>query len=255
MKKGDRGQVTAFIIFALIIVGIIAGYYIFKSENLKLISSEKRINPEIQPIYNYVENCIKETGEDAIEIIGLAGGYYQIPELSIDLGIPYYMHEKIDYTPSKEKIEEQISFYINDNLNDCINNFENFPDFLVNSDNVITKTIIEDEKVVLDLDYRLSVKKGENSYLIEKFNSEIPVRFGVVYDVARNIVANEIKDGKYICIDCVDYFSEKYDLKVNLFSYNENDVIFTIIDENSEINSKDFVFNFVNKYEQIEVGI
>ena len=254
MKKGDKGQVTTFIIFALMIIAIIAGYYLLKSENLNL-AGKKKINPEIQPVYDYVDNCLKETGREAIEIIGLAGGYYQLPELSIDLGIPYYMHEKIDYTPSKEKIEEQISFYVNDNLNDCINNFENFPDFLISSDNMKIETGIEDDKVVLDLDYRLSVKKGEESYLIEKFSSEIPVRLGIVYGVAKNIVANEIKDSMYICFDCIDYFSEKYDLKVNLFSYNDNDVIFTIIDENSEINGKDFVFNFVNKYEQAEIGV
>src|SRR3989344_4117657 len=247
LSNSKRSQISVFVILAVIVVAVIVVYFIVNSTKITILS-ENKIHPDIQPVYSYIENCVFETGEDAIEYIGVHGGYYKLPELSIDIEIPYYLYERKNFIPLKEEIEEQISLYVNENLNSCISE-EELSDFQINFGEIKTKTLIEDEKVIFNIEYPLSIKKGENSYTIKNFNTEIPVRLGIVYDIANNLVANDLENPRYICLPCIDYFSEKYDIKIKAINYNEKEFIFTISDENSKINDNNFILNYVNKYD------
>jgi len=241
MKKGVKAQVSVFIIIAIIIV-VVVGIYFFIKGDLK-----QEIDSHVQPIYSFVESCLKETAENAIVYVSERGGYYNVPELSFN-EVPYYLYNGEGYIPTKDEIEEQVSFYVNNNLDSCINEFEDFPDFEIGQDEVESEVKIKDEKVVFKIKYPLKISKGENSYVFEDFETEVFVRLGVVYNAVDNLLLNEIDDPGSVCISCINYFAKENDLIINSMNYDDF-ILFSVIDEKSKIKNNDLVFSFINKYD------
>ena len=111
-----------------------------------------------------------------------------------------------------------------------------------------TETKILDNKVVLDVNYPLSIKKGEGISYIKEFNNiEIPVRLGVIYDSVDVIIKEQLSH-ESTCVSCIWDISLENDLIVNMLDYDEETKIFIVRDENLQINEKPFEFVFANKY-------
>ena len=74
-----RGQITIFIVIGLIIL-LIIGLIIYLSRGqierkLAARTSIAKVPQEVQPIYDYAEQCIYDIGKDAIQKLGERGGY------------------------------------------------------------------------------------------------------------------------------------------------------------------------------------
>ena len=76
MKK--RGQVTLFIIIGMLIL-ILTSIGFFWINYLRTID-RRVITDEIKPVTNYVDLCVEATARDAVERLGLQGGYIDIPD-------------------------------------------------------------------------------------------------------------------------------------------------------------------------------
>ena len=105
MKKG---QVTIFIIIAIVLIGVIAGGTFLVSQNKKAASLEYFASSSIKPTLNSINSriidCSEETSKQALDRIGLQGGYYNKPQVSEDLDssfIPYYYYEGQYLIPTK----------------------------------------------------------------------------------------------------------------------------------------------------------
>jgi len=238
-----RGQVTIFIIIGVIIIGAVISLFAFK-DNLKF----KFLNPESEKIQVFVESCIEDVGKEVIYEIGQKGGQYIAPNFSAIKQIPYYRSEEENYMPSKKQIEEEISFYVSEKLFFCTKNFVDFPNMKIEQGEINVKTIIESDKVVLDVTYPLSIIQEKNTILIQDFeNIEIPVRFGIVYDSIEKIISEQLSH-ENICLSCIFNIALENDLYIEIMEYDEENIIFIIKDENSKIDNKVFEFVFVNKY-------
>ena len=241
-----KSQTTPFIIVAVIIVcGI--GLYFFIRQHTQISA----VQPDISPIHNFVNNCIQKTAEDAVYQIGDTGGYFSVPSLSTDNHIAYYLYDGKNYMPTREKIKTELSNYMNTMLFFCVRGFEDFNDFTVRQGEIRTEVTIEDERVIFSVRYPLSFQKGENSYSLNQFTGEVPVRLGVIYDVNEEIMREQMREPHAICINCITNLAEKHDLYVDLHDYENETVLFYIVDRNSQIQEEDYLFRFANKYETI----
>lgn len=236
-----KGQVTIFIIAALILVCIIGLYFSLRSQ-----FGIETVSPEAKEIYLFTSGCIEETGINAIYEISQKGGYFLSPNLSTSEGLPYYYIEGKDYAPSKEKIGLEISHYMNTMLFFCTKNFERFPEFKINQEEISTTTRIEGEKVIFDVIYPIRIAKGDSLNNLKDFNNiEVPIRLGIVYDSIEEMFQNQ-EQGP--CLSCILDVSLKNDLYIDISDYNKETFIFTIRDLHSNINDKEFSFSFANKY-------
>jgi hypothetical protein len=224
-----KGQVTIFIIVAIIIVVIGVSFFIFKDS---LVNSNK-VSSEIAPIKNFVDDCIEKTGEKVIYEVGQKGGYYLAPEKSTITGIPYYYLEGEFLMPSNEEIEKEISFFVKENLFFCTKNFVDFKDYNISQKEIKVETTILNNKIKLEIDYPLRIAKGKESFIIKDFEKEIPVRFGLVYD-------SILEYG--ICLNCLEDISEENDFYIEMFDYEQNTIIVNFIDKNSIINGEEFEY-------------
>ncbi len=242
--RSKRGQVTIFIIIAILVIGAVALFFIVK-EGL----GKEAYSSEIAPVANFVEECLEDSLVDVVYRIGEGGGYYYPGSvLSTELlEVPYYIKEGESYMPSKEKIELEISKYVHRELVLCLGDFALFPEYEITKGKITPEAKIDADKVSVKMNYPLTIKKGETSQRIKDFETEIPVRLGIVYDSISDFIEREQEDEGF-CVSCFLEIAVENDLYANVFDYDNETTIFIVRDFNSVVNDKEFVFNFANEY-------
>lgn len=207
MKK--RGQITIFIIIGIIILLVIAIIFFFQKQDVELRPQEP-IEQKIGPVEQYIQLCVDELGEEAIRKMGQSGGYTSIPEelrihpaanIAEDrlglLKVPMWYYDDKSYMPSIEEMEFQIEKYLEDNMANCLDDFD-----ALKAEYDITKlgepqyhVTIAEENVAVETQYPLDVKlkASDDGYEVNKFSTIIPVRLRKAYSLARAIFEEENK--------------------------------------------------------------
>jgi len=240
-----RGQITIFIIVAVLILIAIILFIILKQ---RILIPDSKVNPEVEPIYSFIQQCIDETAKESIIFISKNGGYFENPEKTFENSIPYYLYESENLMPSKEKIQEQLALRFNDNIKYCINNFKDFQEFEFQENKIKTTTQINDKEIIFNIDYPLTISKSEQTYQLEDFKTTISARLGIIHNAIFQIMQEQIQHSSSINPNYIYEVSSENDIQIKMIGFIEQDVIFTITDKNSKINNQDLLFIFANKY-------
>lgn len=186
-----RGQVTIFVIVAILFVAAIVLFFLFHPH---YFSRAETINPEVQPVYDYVADCIRQTAHSGLYAIGAKGGYYFPSKTSRDTGEAYYVVDKKSFIPSRQTIESQLGAYITVNVRSCIAGFKEFPAFNISSGEVSTKTTLEKDEFLVNVKYPITFKKGDSTYTLSEFkNIKVITRVDLLYTIASNYSALFLK--------------------------------------------------------------
>lgn len=206
--RSKRGQVTIFVIIALVIIVLGSAYFIFK-DNL----FSERVSPTFEPVETSFLNCLEGKTNLGIKILGTQGGYIEPPEFvsgsdympfSSELNffgarIPYWYSVSgnnipLNQVPSKTNMEIQLSEYIENQIESC--SFESFDSegFLIERGNPEVEVSIEENFVRVFTDMDLSLQKGEESVVISNHQVEINSKIGKLYDEAVEFYELERKD-------------------------------------------------------------
>src|SRR3989344_4085959 len=242
IMKNNKSQITIFIIVAVLIIAIVILFFSFRGK----IQKE---NPETAQIQSFVQECLDETSEFAVFDIAEKGGYEDPSKVSstVVFNTPYYLINNKILMPSREKIQEEISKDVVKQMDFCINNFAIFPEYNVAEGKMIAEAKIESERVLVDINYPLTIIKGDSKFKFKDFNSEIFVRFGIVYDAVAEFVIQS-KNYQGVCITCLVNISSENDLQSSFSDYDNKTTIFIVNDPQSELNNKEFVYVFANEY-------
>src|SRR3989344_2923096 len=141
-----RAQVSIFIILGLVIAITIIAIFTIRSAFIKdwlNIEQEKtaEVPEQIKPIKSYIDSCLSTLSREAINTLGLQGGYIELPldpiprsffnQFSNSLEIvpntytSYWFHEtsngiqKLE-VPTIENMELDINNYITSKIDNCI---------------------------------------------------------------------------------------------------------------------------------------
>jgi len=249
-----KAQLSIFIILGLVIVALFAILLFFREDIGAMyaqsgIGKTEALSPQISEIDSFVRGCISDSGYEALYIIGQHGGYFRPPALSTEPGIPYYFAHGKSYMPTKEAIEREISSYVSMKLFFCTRGFDRFDGFEISQGRIITKAAITDNEVIIDVEYPLVIEKGGTSFSLKEFKgARVPVRLGIMHNAASEIIQEQLKDSKNICLSCLVELYQKSGLHISMLDYGEDSVIFIISDKSSIVNKKPYEFVFANKY-------
>lgn len=190
--ENKRGQVTIFIIVAIIVVALAVLFYMI-SPRLGI-----DLTPEVKNPVKFIETCIEEDIEDAVEIISLQGGSYE-PEFYFtynDVPIRYLCYTAENYRPCvlqkialEEGIEEEIENLIQDQVDLCFNSLkDSFEEkgYEVNLKPGETRVELLPKRIITTFNYTVILTKAETEKY-EEFNV-----------VLHNNLYELIKIGKYI---------------------------------------------------------
>lgn len=203
-----RGQITVFIIVGIILL-LSAAIYIAVSKELNIFSPREIIPPELEPLKTYVETCLKDAAEPGINLLGLQGGYIEIPqEIALDSDrhlalipkmtaskkIPYWYYDNLPRIPTRIFMEEQLTNFLEQRLSQCTNleSFETSFDIKeLLAPRILVQINLDD--ISIELIYPLEITNKANNQLtkLSRFTTTIPVRLGRMHELATKIMREE----------------------------------------------------------------
>jgi hypothetical protein len=234
-----RGQLTIFIILAILIVAGVALFFVFRDDLGNKSSGE--VNSD--PLQIYVQECIDDLIITGIQLIGIQGGYYYMPEeflLTEYADIAYgYNNRKV--LISKSELEKQINYYIEDVVYTCVNN-EVILSSLVDVGQPKATTSLQGEKILVKLNFPITLEKGDSKSVIRNFKSEININLEDFLSVSNDIINEASTNDGYLDLS---YLTD-LGYTVTIIPYREN-FIYSLENEAIKLNEEEFIFNFVYK--------
>jgi hypothetical protein len=207
MKKGrqksKKGQVTLFIILAILIVGIIGGFAFYRYGVAK-------VPTRFEPIEQYFLDCIKVRLEEGASLLGQRGGFMSLPVFEpgseewptsnvlgfVGDSIPYWfyvsgngiMKEKV---PTISDMESGLAGYLEDTLPLC--DFSDFFDkgYDVSLDVTKASVDIRESKITADVSADLIMAFDEDKAEASSHATEITSKLGKFYNLALRVYNKE----------------------------------------------------------------
>ena len=236
-----RGQVTIFIIIAIILIVAVAFYFVLKDD----ISVDK-IPTEVEPVYTNLISCLEETTEEGVEYLGMHGGYYEIPEaVSISYftdDIPYYYLNLKPNIPPIKRIEGELENYIHNYLSNCLD-FKDFEEqgFEIREGDLLVYVNINEKEIRTKLDYPLTISKGKSTKRLREFEIEIDSDLERLLEVSEEVVNSYSEKPGFVCVTCLEEISNNNEVQITsapFSNYDEESIFFLITSPETELNWK-----------------
>lgn len=204
-----KGQITVFIIVGLLLLIVTALILVLQGQ-IYDISSSTFFPTQEGKVSSYITDCVKEVGEEALELIGTQGGYIEFPEfydqsnyvqVSPFLAVPLWGNRNTVYYPSLEMILSDLDNYVEENVRDCLFTTEAFTESydIVEKSNIESNTIFRDDSTLFNIQWTVEVrdKMGEVLSEIMVHQIESPIKFKKVYIMAESIIKEEYRSFKF----------------------------------------------------------
>lgn len=259
MKKmvDSKAQISIFVIVAVLIVAVVAGFVYLKSsssesERDRRWFEEHGKEPSVNNIQDFIVDCLEVTSLEALEVIGIQGGYYTAPEKYYDLEwsfIPYFYYQGEYLMPSKEEIQNQLSSFVNANIGKCTDeiNFNNFE--LVYSEPG-TSSFIGKSEVVFTTSLSTSIRHGESTTTFELSKHPVSINSSLynIIEVANYITDSHKEDEDLICINCLVEMAKERNLYIDFIAFEEDSTLVMVLENSTSPDP--YLFEFLNKYEE-----
>jgi len=260
----SRSQVAIFVIIAILLVIAVGIVFIVRSS---MEREGETLTVGTDNVGDFVTNCLALTSENGLVLIGRQGGYYRFasePNIAYsgndsepgilftelgDINIPYYFYNSQNTMVSKEKIEEQLSLYVRDNLNKCIKDFDIFEQkgFSINAGNINATTKILDDKVEIFLDYPVTITKADFTQTKTTYSIDFPIRLKEIYNITQTFLNLQTINSGRLCVECL-IAAVPASFHTQVLTSKDNTHIFILTDKERKLNNSNYDFIFAYKY-------
>jgi hypothetical protein len=174
MKINKQAQLTLFIIFGIVIIaGIISIFYVYNNQLQNRTTSLTQITSELQ---KDIEDCLEKETITFTEIGGL------------------------DQEKLKEKLEQTLPRCIDPLINKLAANYQ------FNKGQINISTTKNKDNLFISLDYPINIKKGDEEYILKKFEYNIPLEYYVPLTFSENCILEENVQ--------LDSFDKKFKIRI-----------------------------------------
>lgn len=206
--KMKKGQVTLFIITGIVILLITGLLYAFLgSDVLKAGPPEN-----IKSVVVYTEQCIENTADEGTMIQKMQGGYIKMPErlsraeayINMGFSVPYWYYDRMDYMPSKYRMEKELAQYIDENLDRCLEDYKVFSQYEIESETPDSDVTIASDEIQIITNYPLKIKElaGDKVHNWKEFRVDKDDKLGKLHSLAKDIM--EYENEEYFLEDYTD---------------------------------------------------
>ncbi len=192
MKLGvmlKKGQVTYLIIIAIVLLIGVAFLIYFRSSSQNV--SGNIVAEDLSILKLYITQCLYDVGEEGVFNLSHYGGYYDSSSVVTLSQFPtaVYYHKGDILVPTRAELEIELENFLSDNLMECID-FEVFEEqgSKIEYGALVPDVLILDEKVMLTLQFPVSITKGTQKQDFSAYNTELKIRYGHNLDLAQKIV-------------------------------------------------------------------
>ncbi|MGB9707975.1 MAG: hypothetical protein ACPLXC_01445 [Candidatus Pacearchaeota archaeon] len=212
-----RGQVTLFIILAIVIAAISLIIFFVVKERQKIALEQQA---KIQEIRAFIRDCLTDALNQTEKDICFNGFYYKAYNNSILYfltAVPYFYKNKTIAIPKLEQIENEFSQTLIENIGKCLNNFSQFEtegiDVLWNYS---LNTKIKEGSIAI-MTSPIAIKK-DNFITSFSLSLEKKSELDHLYLALKEIIEGYNNEQGFLCIDCLDDISTKYNVTIQINS-------------------------------------
>jgi hypothetical protein len=244
MKMKKKGQMTIFIIVGVLIVALIAGYFLFRSGKLPWIGGKGEDDPQ-----GYMQSCIEEDLRETIETISMQGGYlenklnkrFRFDDESTATNISYLCYNQNNYLPCVNQepvlmnhLADEIHEGVEDVMQDC---FDTLSRNIEDSGSVVNaryngfEVKLRPGKIELEIDGSLTVTSGDETTEHSELGISVATKF---YDLA--VVVQEIvsQEAEYCNFEYLGFMVLYPQFDIDKFKTGDSTTIYTVGHKNSE---------------------
>jgi len=243
----NKAQITLYMILGFVI--LIASVFIIylKQTEPEVIETAFEIPFEKQPIKTFVEECTKQVATLGIYLLGSQGGYIYPKGETLyteEAQIAYNYYNQENLTPTKKDVEDEISFFIENSLNICLDDFKALKSEVeVGELNAVTK--VNEENIAINLDYPITLLKDDSKISMNRFSTIIPVRLGYILDLIKNLIQKQANNDSFIEFGQLT----PQDIRISILPYDGETIIYSILDDKLAIKEAPFVYRFAYQLE------
>jgi len=245
MMQGKKGQVAIFVIIAVVIIAGFAFYFLSRSNVIPEIpglSDGKETNPS-----SFLDSCLEEKLETTIETLMHQGGYlgsaleptfnrtFMFVEEGVSYDITYlcyfglYYEKCINQKPNlMQDIKTQIKDEINDDVQRCWDDLTSSLEkegYSVNEKYNGFEVELGPEKVVVNIDGELTLRKASETAIRDDFSVIFPTRLYELAVVAKEIVNQE---SRFCNFEYQGYMVEFPDFNIDKSPISDSAMIYTV---------------------------
>lgn len=195
------GQLTLFVIVALVIIGAIGGYFLFKS---KFIQTE--IPANILPVYEQYKSCVENSAIIGAKEIGLQGGYIEKPAFEagseyspfsnqlgfLGRGIPYWYYVSgngiaKEQIPTNKEMGQDLGDFIKTDIANCDFGALRAQGYVINAGDSQATANIQDNVIQVFMKQTIDVTFGDSSFSISNRQFDVSSNLGKMYNSAKRI--------------------------------------------------------------------
>jgi len=238
MKK--RGQVTIFIIIAIVIISAIALFLLLRSGfELPGIGTKAEKNPS-----TFLESCMEDKIKEVVEIISLQGGYienslniyFKFEDENSPQYISYLCYTQNPYIPCINQepmlirhLQDEIKKEISNDIGYCLDELEKS---LTSQGYVVDakpysgfEVNLMEKKIVIEVDKEITLTKSGETTNQEDLKIIFPSRFYDLALVAQEIVSQEAEFCNFEYLGYMVFYPQWY---IDKFRTSDSIIIYTI---------------------------
>ncbi len=248
-----KGQISIFLIAAIVIAGVMGlSYYMLSLDNGKtaevVIQTSSQQN---EAIIIFVNSCLKTTVERGLYIIGLQGGYYQnarIEGLNGTLFIPFYWDKTENAAPPIQKIEEELSLYVKQNLPNCLDGLSDFKKqgYAIDTGTMGVDAVIGSNEVGVSILYTIGLSFEGKRIEVDHFSSSVPSEFKNRYTLINEIMEEQKKTPSAVPISFIGKLAYEQHFNFTNIYISPDTILFSF--SFPEEGNIPFIYNFANRY-------
>jgi hypothetical protein len=258
-KLMKRGQITLFIIIGIVILLVISMVFYLRgrapeAELEVKFEEEAEISLAAQPVDAFVQNCLKEVTEDAIDVIARQGGYFELPEIStadMVTNTAYYFYLGSGLVPSEDVIKAELKKYVDSQFEFCLRNLVDFEGYEFELGEPETSINFDEDIVIANIDFPLTIITDGARIPLNKFRAAVPSRLWVLYDTARQLTNIQVENPDQICLSCIAELAEENEINISVVEYENDTLLFVLMDEKVLLNDKPLRYRYTNKYSPV----
>ncbi len=209
MNTKKRGQITLFIILAVVLLAGVLIYYYAAGRSTGQESEmavEQIIGTELDDptVRAYVGVCMYNISRDAIWEVSLTGGYYPDMPNILDTRygrMPYYydyaLADPLGNMITDAKLIESLTKYFENNFDTCINDFQSLEEqgYSIRAGDYEVSWDLKEDIITTIIDYPLRIEKQEGKTLdLSIFQVNVNTRLKNIRSLAEDFIISTIID-------------------------------------------------------------
>ena len=238
-----RGQVSAYVLIGVVIVFIIGSLaYTQQLRSGATLTQSLTYPPRIQEVRDVVDSCVESTVHEGLMVLGLQGGYYQLPSrTSVNTALTsfaYWYKNGQAVVPSLDDIQRELNLYVKESVGGCAK-VEQFQGLQINEGEISANTVIQEDTVFVRVEYPLVIQVGDQTTEVrEAYTTNVQARVMKVYESARGVIENTVKNPDHIG---VTYLAET-GLDMEVTPIDATTLLYVFVDKESDVNGLPFQF-------------